>query len=92
MLDGIQRPSSPCPDETVLAAYIDGQLSANERADVEDHLAECDDCYDISVETIRLGQESRKRTRGLFTFETIVTIATLLVVLASLVFWIIYSR
>jgi|CXWL01.1.fsa_nt_gi hypothetical protein len=34
-----------CPDNTMLAEYLDGRLDAMQRASVEDHISRCDDCY-----------------------------------------------
>lgn len=59
MLDGTREPSSPCPDETELAAYIDGQLVARPRERIEAHLVECDECYEISTETTRMERDVR---------------------------------
>jgi tetratricopeptide (TPR) repeat protein len=67
MHDGTNGPSSACVDEAVLAAYIDGQLPANARAEVEAHLAECDDCYAWSAEVIRTEEETRAHTRPFLT-------------------------
>ena len=36
--------SAACPPPGDLAAYVDGRLSADETAGVEDHLAACADC------------------------------------------------
>lgn len=36
----------PCPSAETLAAYLDGKLPAAERAAVEKHLADCEDCFE----------------------------------------------
>src|SRR2546421_3938207 len=35
---------APCPDEQVLGAYLDGELEAPRRAEVESHLRDCETC------------------------------------------------
>jgi tetratricopeptide (TPR) repeat protein len=42
-----------CLDAQLLASYIDGQVTAAERARVEAHLAQCDDCYFVFSETFQ---------------------------------------
>jgi len=38
--------SEPCPSAETLAAYLDARLPRDERAAVERHLAECEDCFE----------------------------------------------
>lgn len=40
------RPAGPCPDASLLAAYVDRGLSAPERASIERHLADCANCME----------------------------------------------
>ncbi len=40
------RAAGACPDATVLAAYADGSLTADERADLELHAADCPACVE----------------------------------------------
>ena len=40
------------PDTETIAALIDGRLTDAERADVQRHLAECDDCFELVRESI----------------------------------------
>jgi len=40
-----------------LAAYIEGKLSPAERAAITAHLADCDDCFPVFAEAVRIGQE-----------------------------------
>jgi tetratricopeptide (TPR) repeat protein len=47
-----------CPSEQQLAAYVDGRLGAAERAAVQQHLADCDDCREAVAEAVRLRRES----------------------------------
>lgn len=49
MSDG-GRPTPGCLDSETLAAFIDGRLESRGRAQVEAHLAECEDCYEVWVE------------------------------------------
>ena len=44
------RAGGACPDATILAAYADGSLTADERADLELHAADCPTC----VETLAI--------------------------------------
>ncbi len=54
---GDEIPQSPirggCPDLEAIAAYVDGRLSGSGRAEMEEHLAACDDCFTIFSETAR---------------------------------------
>src|SRR5687768_7437305 len=42
-----------CPDPGTLAGYLDGQLFAEERERVEEHLSGCPDCCRVLAETVR---------------------------------------
>lgn len=45
---------------SALSLYLDGELSAGRRAEIEQHLADCDNCHavaDTVRKTIRLYQE-----------------------------------
>jgi tetratricopeptide (TPR) repeat protein len=49
MTDG--RPTAAgCVEPEILAAFMDGRLEPRERAVVEAHLAECEDCYETWME------------------------------------------
>ena len=37
-----------CPDESVIRAYLDGELSPAQRFEVENHLASCESCRDFA--------------------------------------------
>lgn len=41
----------PCPDDELLAAYIDGTLANPERIRVSEHLNYCPRCYETVSET-----------------------------------------
>ena len=45
-----------CPDETMLAGYIDGRLSAPDSDRIESHLVDCPDCLS-SVLGLRVGAQ-----------------------------------
>ncbi len=45
-----------CLDHETLAAFIDGRLREDSRRSVVDHLAQCEDCYELMVESLRLHQ------------------------------------
>lgn len=36
-----------CPEANLLAAYMDGGLEVRERAEIEEHLVECEECYEV---------------------------------------------
>jgi len=46
------EPDTPCPDDTVLAAYIDRALKPRVRRDVEQHAAQCPRCR-LKLKNIR---------------------------------------
>jgi len=51
--DGARISGPKCPDAEALASYIDGRVSAPERAEIEAHLASCEDCYFVFSETVQ---------------------------------------
>ena len=53
-----ETPGTGCPDAERLASYLDGVASPEERAQIEAHLATCEDCYFVIAETV---QEERER-------------------------------
>jgi tetratricopeptide (TPR) repeat protein len=56
------RPTA-CLDAVLLASYVDGRTSPDERASVEAHLARCEDCYFVFAETVRDRQARAKKSR-----------------------------
>lgn len=51
-----QQPHTPdagCLDAELLAAYIDGRVTAVERREVEAHLARCESCHFVFAETFQ---------------------------------------
>ncbi len=48
---------SPHPDLEDLAAFVDGNLDAASRAEVERHLADCPRCFEVFSETVRFQVE-----------------------------------
>jgi len=57
-------PQSPirggCPELEAIAACVDGRLAGPEKAEMEAHLASCDDCFAIFSETARSEAELGK--------------------------------
>lgn len=47
-----------CPDDEMLAAYVDGNLSEKDAENCETHLAKCEDCMDVVVSLYQLQKES----------------------------------
>lgn len=47
-----------CPTDEELAAYIDGRLGRRERKRITEHLASCEDCYEIYMGAVRFQLES----------------------------------
>ncbi|MCB1034687.1 MAG: zf-HC2 domain-containing protein, partial [Acidobacteria bacterium] len=50
------KPQVTCLDDETLAAFIDGRLAAAERRAVVEHLADCESCYEVMEESLRLAQ------------------------------------
>ena len=44
-------PEAECPSEQTMAAYFDASLSAEDRDDVEAHVASCERCLELVAET-----------------------------------------
>ena len=51
MTDG-RHPTPDCPDPETVAAFIDDRLEPRERAAVEEHLADCQDCYEVWMDAV----------------------------------------
>jgi hypothetical protein len=49
----------PCPSAEDLAAYIDGTLEAKESARITEHLASCEECYAVYMESLQFQLESQ---------------------------------
>jgi hypothetical protein len=54
---------SPCPTDEALAAYLDGGLGPAESRQVAEHLADCEDCFDLYSETARFLVDSSPAAR-----------------------------
>jgi hypothetical protein len=50
-----------CPEPEQLAAYVDGRVTAEERAAIQRHLADCEDCREVVADAVRLRDESHIR-------------------------------
>jgi hypothetical protein len=75
---GMREPSSECADENVMAAYLEGNLSAQEKAAFEDHASRCSSCQEILAlsmklqnpeATERVSREKSAGKRTLFRFS-----------------------
>jgi tetratricopeptide (TPR) repeat protein len=51
--NGATRSSGGCLDAELLASYVDGRTTPEERVQVEAHLARCEDCYFAFSETVQ---------------------------------------
>ncbi len=51
--------ADPCPSAEDLAAYIDGTLGAKESARITEHLASCEECYAVYMESLQFQLESQ---------------------------------
>lgn len=64
-----RRLTPGCLDAETLAAFMDGRLTAADRALVEQHLAECEDCYEVWMEAgasnqSNAGAPTAERSKG----------------------------
>jgi hypothetical protein len=75
---GMREPSSECADENVMAAYLEGNLSVQEKAAFEEHASRCSSCQEILALSIKLqnpeateqaSQEKSAGKRTLFRFS-----------------------
>jgi len=57
--NGAIRSDGGCLDAELLASYVDGRTTPEERAKVEAHIAHCEDCYFLFSETV---QEQKTRS------------------------------
>jgi hypothetical protein len=58
----ISEPSAAltdCPELEDLAAFLDGKLTAEERAHITEHLASCEGCYEVFAGTARFMEDTR---------------------------------
>ena len=54
MAEVLRQAAGHCPDPETIAAYLDGRLSAQERARVTEHLADCETCYFVMTESAKM--------------------------------------
>ena len=55
-----EKMKNNCPDEEILASYVEGLLTENERSQMEAHLAQCDTCreeFKLSSHLVRRGAD-----------------------------------
>jgi CHAT domain-containing protein len=78
-----------CPEPETIAAYVDGRLADAEKAEMEAHLASCDDCFTVFSETARSeaelggGQAPAAVVRGRFGRRWIVLAAAAALAVAA---------
>jgi tetratricopeptide (TPR) repeat protein len=68
-------PTVSCPDDETLGVYLEGGLSAADRANVETHVAECASCYELLVEIARALEDLPARTNSPGTLREVSEIA-----------------
>jgi hypothetical protein len=54
MADRIEMPAGACLEAGLIAAYVDGRLTGGEKARVTAHLSDCEECYFVFAESVRL--------------------------------------
>ncbi|MEM6293673.1 MAG: protein kinase [Myxococcota bacterium] len=47
-------PSTPCPDEELVSAFVQGQLDSADRRDIEAHLDDCEACSKVVADLVRI--------------------------------------
>jgi hypothetical protein len=64
--DGAIRSDGGCLEDELLASYVDGRSTLEERVKVETHIAQCEDCYFVFSETVqeRSARESEPQNRS----------------------------
>lgn len=58
--DGANRSDAGCLEAELLASYVDGRTSPEERVKVETHIAHCEDCYFVFSETVQERRSARE--------------------------------
>jgi len=73
----------------MLAEYIDGGLDARQRAEVEQHIAECGECYEVFAEAnrVRLMEPAVKRPKSRNLLWVAGTAAALAMALGGMAIW-----
>jgi uncharacterized membrane protein len=52
-----------CLDDNELASFVDGKVSAKMRAEILDHLGDCEECYQIYAEIMRTREDLHKKEK-----------------------------
>jgi len=81
------RPVGPCPDENILAAYLEMCLDQDERKSVESHASNCVACQELIGLALRLSEpdteraaaEAAKSKKVLFHFSLPVSVLAMIV-------------
>lgn len=55
--------SEQCPQAEMVARLIDGELSAEERTVLEEHISECRECYRLLTESTEVWWRSGSRPK-----------------------------
>jgi len=79
---GSDASSTEHPDAERLAAYIDRTLDSSARAEVEGHLADCEECRTIVVDSVALPTEKPGRRKTHYVYGAAGLAAAAVVVLA----------
>ncbi|MFA6321346.1 MAG: zf-HC2 domain-containing protein [Candidatus Omnitrophota bacterium] len=67
MKNRIRQPAKDHPTDIILADYLDGTLSGEERISVESHISSCHECLDKMVsayESVKSTKKRKVRTMG----------------------------
>lgn len=59
----MERSPSPCPDENVMAAYLEGSILPEEREQVEKHAALCWRCIEVIAFCVRIEREEEEEKK-----------------------------
>ena len=84
-------PSSPCPQPTDLAAYVEGKLSGEAQQLIKTHLADCEECYALwCAVTAGLAEEGhgRRQTFSLLKPRNLTYLGSALALAASVALFI----
>ena len=84
-------PSSPCPQPTDLAAYVEGKLSGEAQQFIKTHLADCEECYALwCAVTAGLAEEGhgRRQTFSLLKPRNLTYLGSALALAASVALFI----
>jgi hypothetical protein len=89
---GARKSSGSCPDENLMAAYLEGSLTSSEKSEFESHVSDCASCREILAVSIRLQPQESSRLqatpvtskRTLFRFSIPIPVLGVLLIAAVL--------